>query len=140
MIKRTVFGLSMLLSATALSSLTSLTSVAATSPLSPQNANQSTKPDALTSSAPDQGVLFHPESVDSDGAVTVGGQRIDYRASAGTIIVHPKDWDDAAWREHPGKLTGDEDKDKDKKSDSDLGDRNPTQAEASMFYVAYFKK
>jgi len=124
--------------------LTLTQSWAAPSPLSPENANKSTKPDALASSAPDQGVLFHPESVDSDGAVTVGGQRIDYRASAGTIIVHPKDWDDAAWREHPGKLSEEEDKEKEdknkEKNPNDLGDRNPTQAEASMFYVAYFKK
>ena len=91
---------------------------------------QPEQPDALSSAAPDQGVLFHPESVDSEGSVTVEGSRIDYRATAGTIIVHPKDWDDAAWREHPGKAGDDEDKDKqsdkDKKSDQDLGDRNPT--------------
>ena len=127
------------------SALIALTSVtwAATTPLRQETANQATKPDALSSAAPDQGVLFHPESVDSEGSVTVEGTRIDYRATAGTIIVHPKDWDDAAWREHPGK-SGDEDEDKkndkDKKSDQDLGDRNPTSAEASMFYVAYFKK
>jgi carboxypeptidase C (cathepsin A) len=87
--------------------------------------------------------LFHPESVESEGSVTVEGARIDYRAVAGTIIVHPKDWDDAAWREHPGKLGGEESEDKqdkDKKNEQDLGDRNPTSAEASIFYVAYFKK
>ncbi|MES2293201.1 MAG: peptidase S10 [Pseudomonadota bacterium] len=126
------------------SALMALTSAtwAATSPLRQENANQ--KPDALSSAAPDQGVLFHPEGVDSEGSVTVEGSRVDYRATAGTIIVHPKDWDDAAWREHPGKAGDDEDKDKDKdkdkKNDQDLGDRNPTSAEASMFYVAYFKK
>ena len=126
------------------SALMALTSAAwaATSPLRQENANQ--KPDALSSAAPDQGVLFHPEAVDSEGSVTVEGSRVDYRATAGTIIVHPKDWDDAAWREHPGKTGDDEDKDKDKdkdkKNDQDLGDRNPTTAEASMFYVAYFKK
>jgi carboxypeptidase C (cathepsin A) len=115
---------------------------AATSPLRQETANQGSKPDALSSAAPDQGVLFHPEAVDSEGSVTVEGSRVDYRATAGTIIVHPKDWDDAAWREHPGKAGDDEDKqsDKDKKNDQDLGDRNPTTAEASMFYVAYFKK
>ncbi|MGZ5920470.1 MAG: hypothetical protein ACXWLT_01750, partial [Rhizomicrobium sp.] len=90
------------------SALIALTSAtwAATSPLRQENASQ--KPDALSSAAPDQGVLFHPEGVDSEGSVTVEGSRIDYRATAGTIIVHPKDWDDAAWREHPGKAGDDE--------------------------------
>src|SRR6185437_4356252 len=124
MMKRNAMIFGFLLSA---SFLTLTQSWAAPSPLSPENANKSTKPDALASSAPDQGVLFHPESVDSDGAVTVGGQRIDYRASAGTIIVHPKDWDDAAWREHPGKLSEEEDKEKEdknkEKNPNDLGDR-----------------
>ncbi|MEJ0039591.1 MAG: peptidase S10 [Gammaproteobacteria bacterium] len=53
--------------------------------------------------------------VTSEGAVTVGGKRIDYRAVAGTLVVHPKGWDDAA---------------------SDGGNA-PV---ASMFYAAYFKK
>ena len=61
----------------------------------------------------------------SDGAVTAGGQHIDYQAVAGTLVVHPKSWDDAA------------------KADGDVSDKaddgNPT-AEATMFYVAYFKK
>src|SRR5689334_22669020 len=133
---RIVFGFSALLAATSVA-------WAAGSPLKPESANQATQPDALSSAAPDQGVLFHPESVDSEGSVTVEGARIDYRAVAGTIIVHPKDWDDAAWREHPGKLGGEESEDKqdkDKKNEQDLGDRNPTSAEASIFYVAYFKK
>lgn len=89
---------------------------------------ESSKPDALSSATPDQGNLFHAESVNSEGSVTVGGQRIDYRAVAGTIIVHPKHWDDAAWREHA------QDKDK------DAGEHHADSPEASMFYVAYFKK
>jgi carboxypeptidase C (cathepsin A) len=113
---------------------------AATTPLKPDTANDSAKPDALSSAAPDQGVLFHPESVSSDGSVTVEGAKIDYRAVAGTIIVHPKGWDDAAWREHPGKTDDSDDKKTDKDSGQDLGDRNATTAEASIFYVAYFKK
>jgi carboxypeptidase C (cathepsin A) len=92
------------------------------------------RPEATRTASPDRGVLFQPESVASDGSVAVEGQRIDYRAIAGTIIVHPKGWDDAAWRARrdvaaaPGAAgqLGEEDK-------------NP-QAEASMFYVAYFKK
>jgi carboxypeptidase C (cathepsin A) len=85
------------------------------------------KPDATASASPDKGVLFKPESSTTEGSVTVEGQRIDYRAVAGAIIVHPKGWDDAAQRE----TTGD---------GKNLGDQANPQAEASMFYVAYFKK
>ncbi len=85
----------------------------------------SKKPEASTTAAPNRGVLFEPESSTTEGAVTVEGKRIDYKAVAGTIVVHPKGWDDAAWRE---------------KSGNDLGDKKDAKAEASMFYVAYFKK
>jgi carboxypeptidase C (cathepsin A) len=85
------------------------------------------KPEAAAAAAPNQGRIFTPESVASDGSVTVGGQKIDYRAVAGTLVVHPKGWDDAAGQEKAGEK-------------EDLGDRNNPQAEASMFYVAYFKK
>ena len=54
-----------------------------------------TAPAAEVSAAPDQGVLFKPESVTTTGSVTVEGKRVDYKAIAGTIIVHPKGWDDA---------------------------------------------
>ncbi len=74
---------------------------------------------------------FKPEAVTSTGTVTIGGQSISYQAVAGTFIVHPKDWDDVprdpkAEKGNPGAA-------------EEGGDaRNPT-AEASMFYVAYFK-
>jgi carboxypeptidase C (cathepsin A) len=72
---------------------------------------------------------FKPESVSSNGTVTVGGQAISYQAIAGTLVVHPKDWDDVPRDPKPerGPAPGD-----------DGADKNPT-AEASMFYVAYFK-
>ncbi|MGB8365843.1 MAG: S10 family peptidase [Rhizomicrobium sp.] len=73
--------------------------------------------------------FFQPEAATSEGAVEVDGRRIDYRAVAGTLIVHPKGWDDAA------KKTDDDDKPDSAAND----DTNPT-AEASMFYVAYFKR
>jgi carboxypeptidase C (cathepsin A) len=74
---------------------------------------------------------FKSESVSSNGTVTIGGQSIAYQAIAGTFIVHPKDWDDVprdpkADRTTPA--TGEE----------GAEGKNPT-AEASMFYVAYFK-
>lgn len=80
--------------------------------------------------------LFTPESVASEGSVTVEGQRIDYKAVAGTIVVHPKGWDDAA-ASHPSA-----DKD-DAKGDRKSDEKGPEAGggpEASMFYVAYFKK
>jgi carboxypeptidase C (cathepsin A) len=74
---------------------------------------------------------FKPESVSSNGSVTINGQSISYQAIAGTLIVHPKDWDDVprdpkADRGPPGA------------GDDGAEGKNPT-AEASMFYVAYFK-
>jgi len=74
---------------------------------------------------------FKSESVSSNGTVTIGGQSIAYQAVAGTLIVHPKDWDDVPRdpkAEHANPTPGEDGADA----------RNPT-AEASMFYVAYFK-
>jgi carboxypeptidase C (cathepsin A) len=69
---------------------------------------------------------FKPEAVTSTGTVTVDGHSIAYQAIAGTMVVHPKGWDDVP--RDPGHDKG-----------ADDGDApNPT-AEASMFYVAYFK-
>lgn len=90
---------------------------------------ESQKPAANRTASPDHGVLFQPENVSSEGSVTVEGKRIDYRAVAGTIIVHPKGWDDAAWREQ-----------RDAGAKAQLGDSANPSAEASIFYVAYFKK
>jgi carboxypeptidase C (cathepsin A) len=61
--------------------------------------------------------------------VTIGGQSIAYQAIAGTLIVHPKDWDDVPRDPKPERGPG---------PGEDGADKNPT-AEASMFYVAYFK-
>jgi carboxypeptidase C (cathepsin A) len=63
---------------------------------------------------------FVPEQQSSRGSVTIEGHHIDYDAYAGTMVVHPKDWDDVAQN-----APKDEDKN--------------TRPEASMFYVAYFK-
>ena len=74
---------------------------------------------------------FKSESVSSNGTVTIGGQSIAYQSIAGTLIVHPKDWDDVPRdpkAEHANPTPGEDGADA----------RNPT-AEASMFYVAYFK-
>jgi carboxypeptidase C (cathepsin A) len=68
---------------------------------------------------------FRPEQQATKGSVTIAGTATPYDAYAGTIVVHPKGWDDV-----PQNADKNADKDKDDKS---------LDAEASMFYVAYFK-
>ncbi|MBV8120326.1 MAG: peptidase S10 [Alphaproteobacteria bacterium] len=78
-----------------------------------------------------------PEEATSDGFVTVAGSRIDYRAVAGALIVHPRGWDDTP------KITGEEPETEDRqdknRTENASAGQNPT-AEAAMFYVAYIKK
>ena len=62
---------------------------------------------------------FKPEQQASKGSVTIGGVAIPYDAYAGTIVVHPKGYDDVALNRDP--------------SDKSV------QAQAAMFYVAYIK-
>jgi carboxypeptidase C (cathepsin A) len=77
--------------------------------------------------------FFQPEAAASSGSVVVEGRRIDYQAVAGTLVIHPKGWDDSA------KKPDADDTSKDEAADAaDKDDDNPD-AEASMFYVAYFK-
>ena len=69
-------------------SLALIASVAMAAEPSPKSANQMTaKGDDSANASPDHGVLFNAESVPSDGSVAVEGQRIDYRAVAGTIVL-----------------------------------------------------
>src|SRR5215472_17191295 len=74
---------------------------------------------------------FKVEAVTTNASVTIGGRAIAYQAIAGTLIVHPKGWDDvprdpaAEKATPPGGGEGGE-------------SANPT-AEASMFYVYYAK-
>jgi carboxypeptidase C (cathepsin A) len=88
------------------------------------------KPDA-DAAAPEKSELFKPESVTTQGQVTVGGQKIDYHAVVGTLVVHPKGWDDA---EAPHGASDQDDKD-----DKDASDADNPKAEAAMSYIAYFK-
>jgi carboxypeptidase C (cathepsin A) len=71
---------------------------------------------------------FKPDAVTSSGSVTIGGQAISYQAIAGTLVVHPKDWDDVP-RDPKAANSG---------TGEEGADKNPN-AVASMFYVAYFK-
>src|SRR6202142_761501 len=68
----------------------------------------STKPEGL-----------RPEQQASKGSITISGATIPYDAFAGTLVVHPKGWDDVP-------------------QNADKDDKN-LPPEASMFYVAYFK-
>ena len=85
------------------------------------------------SEKPDVGKFepFKAESTTSTGTVSVGGQAIAYQAIAGTFIVHPKDWDDVPRDPKTEKATS-------TPAEEGADAKNPT-AEASMFYVAYFK-
>jgi carboxypeptidase C (cathepsin A) len=82
---------------------------------------------------------FTPEEKVTTGSVTVGRQRIDYRAVTGTLVVHPKGWDDVSAR-----LNTEEDKPggKPPSGEEKEGDKGKplSKAEASVFFVAYFKQ
>lgn len=69
--------------------------------------------------------MFEPTEVESRGSVTIGGVAIPYRAVAGTLVIHPKGWDDTVPIE--------------RKRDKDAAEDVPD-SEASMFYTAYFKE
>ncbi len=74
---------------------------------------------------------FKSESVTTNASVTIAGRAVAYEAIAGTLIVHPKGWDDVprdpgAEKAAPGGA--------EKAAEPD----NPS-AQASMFYVAYLK-
>jgi carboxypeptidase C (cathepsin A) len=98
----------------------------------PVPADAPTKDETPSDSAKPGGKFepFKSESKFSTGNVSVGGQSIAYQAIAGTLIIHPKGWDDVA-----------RDPKSDKEDSAPAGEgepKNPS-AEASMFYVAYFK-
>ena len=86
--------------------------------LSPVRA-QVKEDDAQAKHDPTKPEGFKPEQQASKGSVTIAGKAISYDAYAGTMVVHPKGWDDVP-----------ENRDKDDKT---------LPPEASMFYVAYFK-
>jgi len=105
---------------TALLATLALTSAAALA-AAPKSQHTGTPPESGAGPAS----VFSPRAVKSTGTVTVEGHKIAYEAVAGTIIVHPKGWDDAARPaedpKHPiGTAAG--------------------PAVASVFYVAYFEQ
>jgi carboxypeptidase C (cathepsin A) len=66
-----------------------------------------------------------PEEKITTGSVTVSGKRIDYRAIAGTLVVHPRGADDE--EDTPPPPAGD-----------DKAPRPPAKPAAAMSFVAYF--
>ncbi|MBE7210817.1 MAG: peptidase S10 [Gluconacetobacter diazotrophicus] len=115
------------LSRSSLSRAASLLVLLAAAPLSPVLAQDAPPPPPPPAAdRPDPRIPhFVPQQKVSDGSVTVRGQKIDYQAVAGTLVVHPKGWSDA------DALAGMKPDPKD--------DKQPT-AEAAMFYVAYVRK
>ena len=93
------------------------------------------KHDGVTAAKPD----LHPDAVTTTGTVTAGGHPIAYQAIAGTLVVHPKDADDADTEagdaDNPTEpdITGTADA----KSGTGGADKKSRTAEAAMFYVAY---
>ncbi len=81
-----------------------------------------TKPEQPRRTGPD--AFFSPTEVATRGSVRIGGRNIPYRAVAGTIIIHAKDWSDTDWIEANAEAEKDDDGPK---------------PEASMFYAAYFR-
>lgn len=89
--------------------------------------------DPPKAAAPAPAVAKAADEVRTSGTVTVGGVPVAYEAVAGTLTVHPKDWDDSDEKlpgGEPGRETSSHSGDAPKKED----------AEARMFYVAYLKK
>jgi carboxypeptidase C (cathepsin A) len=103
---------------------TPLLAAAAASKPAPETPESAGKPDSDHELEP-----FKPESVSSSGTVSIDGHAISYQAIAGTLVVHPKGWDDVPRDPNRDKANGE---------NNSEGGGNPT-AEASMFYVAYFK-
>ena len=103
----------------ALVAAVSLTSAVATA--APDDAAPGKRP---SESGPAPASVFTPRTVKSTGTVTVEGHKIAYDALAGTIVVHPKGWDDATKPKGGADAIG-------------TADGPPV---ASMFYVAYFKQ
>lgn len=98
--------------------MTAMTTLGMASMVSAEKADNKTKDKAAetqtATSASDD--VLKPAEATSEGSVTVKGQTIRYQAVSGTLLVHPKGWDETV-----------EDKDK-------------TQPRATMSYTAYFKK
>jgi carboxypeptidase C (cathepsin A) len=103
----------------------------------PSKVKPAAKEKAVANQKPETpgGKYFKPESSLSHGSVTIEGRGVSYDAVAGTLVVHPKDWDDAA----QAVVTDTETSAGDKPAAKPAADDKNPDAEASMSYFAYFK-
>jgi len=104
----------------------------------PSKVKPAAKEKAVANQKPETpgGKYFKPESSLSHGSVTIEGRGVSYDAVAGTLVVHPKDWDDAA----QAVVTDTETSAGDKPAAKPAADDKNPDAEASMSYFAYFKR
>ena len=101
--------------------LLAMLSLATTALAAPPKAPPQAKSRRESGTAPAS--VFTQPTAKSTGTVTVEGHKIAYDAVAGTLVVHPKGWDDAAKPQGPKDAMG-------------TANGPPV---AAMFYVAYFK-
>jgi carboxypeptidase C (cathepsin A) len=94
---------------------------------SPLSRNHADKSLAVTAADSSGGHWFHPETVSSEGSIKIDGQTVDYHAVAGTLVVHPQGWNDSTEQEKHSEY------------DNKRSEEPNSDAEASIFYVAYFK-
>ncbi|MCQ8277860.1 peptidase S10 [Acetobacteraceae bacterium KSS8] len=81
---------------------------------------------------------MHGDAVTSDGTVTIGGVPVGYQAVVGTLVVHPKGWDDSgSSSDAPAQPAVEPGNASDNKSAG--GGGHDKDAEAKMSFVAYFK-
>src|SRR6185437_381264 len=74
-----------------------------------------------------RGSKLSDDAVVSTGSISIGGQRVDYQAVAGSVIVHAKGWDAKSVGTSAPQLV------------EACGNADQP-ATASMFYVAYFRR
>lgn len=103
---------------------------------SPAQTPKDARPESKAEAKPDPQLPHHfaPEEKITTGSVNAGGRHIDYRAITGSLVVHARGWDDVAAR-----LDLEPPEDADKKH-GDAEKKGLSSAEASIFFVAYFKQ
>jgi carboxypeptidase C (cathepsin A) len=84
----------------------------------PQTKEETTVKVEASKSDPSKSENLKPEQQTTHGSATIGGTVVNYEANAGTIVVHPKGWDDLPQNHEGGK---------------------DTSPECAMSYFAYFK-
>jgi carboxypeptidase C (cathepsin A) len=102
-------------------------------------ADNKQKGDNNTKPEPQVAAYFKNDDQTTQNSVTVEGSSVSYNAVAGTLIVHPKGWDDVT------EATEAEATEPPATSETGVAEKGPqpgkgTGAKASMFYVYYAKR